>query len=91
MLGTFFLANDQWNFMPLFTDFDCKFIKSFFRLVKAAQLLRLFWYPKSSITMKSADGSSELENLFVGHLYFMHMKFKILNAFFPSYTFTVKL
>ena len=76
--------------MPSFADLDCKFIKRVIRLVKAVQLLRWFQYPKS-IIMNSADGSSELENLFVRHLYSMDMKFKILYTFFFSYTFTVKL
>ena len=81
----------NWNFMPFFTDFDCEFIKRVIRLVKVVQLLRWFQYTTSSITMNSADGSSELENLFVRQLYSMDMKFKILYVFFLSYTFTVKL
>ena len=81
----------DWNFMPFFTDSDCKFIKRVIRLVKEVQLLRWFQYPISSIIMKSAEGSNELENLFVRHLYSMDIKFKILYAFSFSYTFIVKL
>ena len=65
------------NFMPFFIAFDCKFIKRVIRLLNTVQLLRWFWYPNFSIIIKSSNGSSELENVFLWDVYSMDMKFKI--------------